>query len=113
MLDQSFGNVVQAFVYLAIMASLQSETTDQAWNTTMNALLPMTKARLRFWPIAALVSFTIVPPNKRVLFNNMVGMTWVSKAHRIFKVSGVNLANGNTGHISKFGSVGQKIFFVE
>jgi len=77
-LDQSFGNFVQAFVYLAIMTSLQSKTTEQAWNTTIEALLPMTKARLQFWPIAALVSFAIVPPSKRVLFNNLVGMTWVS-----------------------------------
>jgi len=95
-LDQSFGNVVQAFVYLAIMASLQSETTEKAWNTTMNALVPMTKARLQFWPIAALVSFTIVPPSKRLLFNNLVGMTWVSKSCGNLGYCGKDCANKTT-----------------
>jgi hypothetical protein len=38
----------------------------------------MMRARMKFWPIAAFVSFALVSPARRVLFNNLVGMTWVS-----------------------------------
>jgi len=59
------------------MASLSGSSFEQVIDAVRVGLKPMVEARLSFWPVAAVISFTIIPPAKRVLFNNLVGMTWV------------------------------------
>jgi hypothetical protein len=60
------------------MASLNGGTFDQVVETVRVTLKPMVEARLGFWPVASLVAFTIIPPKHRVMYNNLLGMTWVS-----------------------------------
>ncbi|KAH8596750.1 hypothetical protein B0O99DRAFT_685744 [Bisporella sp. PMI_857] len=76
LLDQTIGNVLNSFMYIVIMASLQTRSADQVWEMTVRGMAPMMRARMKFWPIAAFVSFALVSPARRVLFNNLVGMTW-------------------------------------
>lgn len=78
LLDQTFGNVAQAFLFIAIMTSLRGGSFDEVVESVRQGLRRMVHARMGFWPAAAMISFTVIPPQQRVLFNNVVGMTWVS-----------------------------------
>jgi len=76
LIDQSIGNVVQAGVFIAIMASLNGASFETVVEALRSGLRPMVEARMAFWPVAALISFTAIPPKHRVMYNNLLGMTW-------------------------------------
>ena len=78
------------------MTTLQGESPDEVWEAVSDGLMPMMIARLRFWPLAALISFTVVPPRKRMFFNNLVGVVWVSDVGRYYVID----ANGHVGDLS-------------
>lgn len=65
-------------MFIAVMAGLRGASGQQVMMAVSQGTWPMTMARLKFWPIAGLAAFTVIPPERRVLFNSFVGMIWVS-----------------------------------
>jgi len=87
-------------VFIAVMASLKGASFDAVVEALKSGLRPMVEARMSFWPVAALISFTVIPPKHRVMYNNLLGMTWVSHYAVVLKWS--PFADHVIGYISDY-----------
>ena len=42
----------------------------------MQDTLPLMLAGYKLWPLVSLLSFTVIPPEKRVIFGSLIGVGW-------------------------------------
>lgn len=54
----------------------------------MLQLVPGLLANWKLWPAAQLVNFTVIPPEQRILFGNIVGVCWTCVISKMQQSSG-------------------------
>lgn len=74
--DQTVNSVIFLIVFFGYMDYMNGIDFKTSLKNTLIKLPPTLIANWKLWPAAQLVNFSIVPPDYRVLFSNMVGIIW-------------------------------------
>ena len=78
-IDQCIWAPVMTCVFLAFLTSLEGHPDVSMILSVIQArLLPIMLANFSVWPLAHLVNFRFVPPEQRILFNNIVAIAWTT-----------------------------------
>ncbi|KAL1620537.1 hypothetical protein SLS56_009610 [Neofusicoccum ribis] len=76
LLDQTVGGVVNTVLFIAGMKALNGAGSQEIKVAVQEGLWPIFLAGTKLWPAVSLISFTMVPVDKRVLFGSIVGVAW-------------------------------------
>ncbi|KAK2798706.1 hypothetical protein FQN51_007568 [Onygenales sp. PD_10] len=76
MIDQTVGAVWMTVLFIVTISALQGQDVAAIKQSVYKDLIPIMTAGLKLWPMVSVVSFTIVPPEKRILVGNIFGMLW-------------------------------------
>ena len=78
-IDQLIWAPVMTCVFLAFLTILEGHADSAYILSVIQAkLVPIMVANFGVWPIAHLVNFRYVPPEQRILFNNVVAIAWTT-----------------------------------
>lgn len=72
----SLGTVLNTTAFLVIMGVLKGQSAHQVAANLRTQLAPIVLAGYRVWPAASLVSFTLVPLERRIAWLSLVGLLW-------------------------------------
>ncbi|KAF2136568.1 uncharacterized protein K452DRAFT_211701, partial [Aplosporella prunicola CBS 121167] len=76
MLDQTVGAVVNTVLFIAGMQALNGGGSEEIQTAVKEGLWPLLLSGLTLWPLVSLVSFTLIPVEKRIIFGSSVGVAW-------------------------------------
>ncbi|KAF4304625.1 putative mpv17 pmp22 protein [Botryosphaeria dothidea] len=76
LLDQTVGGAVNTALFIAGMKALNGAGSEEIKTAVKEGLWPLFVAGTKLWPAVSLISFTMVPVDKRVLFGSTVGVAW-------------------------------------
>jgi len=78
-IDQCIWAPVMTCVFLAFLTTLEGHPDVTVITSVIQAkLVPIMLANFTVWPVAHLVNFRFVPPEQRILFNNIVAIAWTT-----------------------------------
>ncbi len=78
-IDQFIWAPVMTCVFLAFLTTLEGHPDVSVILSVIQAkLVPIMLANFTVWPVAHLVNFRFVPPEQRILFNNIVAIAWTT-----------------------------------
>ncbi|KAL1890602.1 hypothetical protein Sste5346_008118 [Sporothrix stenoceras] len=72
----SLGTVLNTTAFLIIMGVLKGQSASQIEANLRNELARIVVTGYRVWPIASIVSFTLVPLERRITWLSLVGLLW-------------------------------------
>ena len=75
-LDQLLFSPLLNTVFYSLMTLWNEKSLRNAPNVVRTNLLPTMLRSWRVWPLAQVVNLSVVPPELRVLFANMIGFGW-------------------------------------
>lgn len=75
--DQLIWAPTMTVVFLTFLTTLEGRPETIA-TVLQTKLLPILAANFTLWPMAHLVNFKFVPPEQRILFNNVVAIVWTT-----------------------------------
>ncbi|KAK9897341.1 hypothetical protein P389DRAFT_55911 [Cystobasidium minutum MCA 4210] len=71
--DQIVGGTVNGIAFIAFFAFIDGRDIASA---IKNEFWPMRVASFKLWPAVSLLNYTIVPPEHRINFANLIGIGW-------------------------------------
>ncbi|KAF6258900.1 hypothetical protein COO60DRAFT_1270418 [Scenedesmus sp. NREL 46B-D3] len=74
-LDQLLQTPLGLALFFSVMAAMEGRAL-QVPQELHAKLVPGLLANWKLWPAAQLVNFTLIPPEQRILFGNIVGVCW-------------------------------------
>ncbi|EON68785.1 hypothetical protein W97_08043 [Coniosporium apollinis CBS 100218] len=75
-LDQTLGALVNTVLFVVGIRSLSGASTVEILTAVKTETYPLMSAGWKLWPLVSLLSFSVVPVDKRVLFGSLVGLFW-------------------------------------
>lgn len=72
----TLGALLNTLAFFILMGLLKNQPLSQIAVTVKEQTMPIILAGYRIWPLASIISFTVVPVEKRVVFMNFVGLLW-------------------------------------
>ena len=75
--DQLIWAPTMTVVFLTFLTTLEGRP-ETIMSVLQTKLLPILAANFTLWPLAHLVNFKFVPPEQRILFNNVVAILWTT-----------------------------------
>ncbi|KAK8251581.1 hypothetical protein IWZ00DRAFT_570189 [Phyllosticta capitalensis] len=75
-LDQTVGAFVNIVLFVATIRALNGSGSDEIIAAIKESMWPIYSAGLKLWPLVSLISFSVVPVDKRVVFGSIVGVAW-------------------------------------
>lgn len=72
----SLGTALNTTAFLIIMGILKGQPASQIGSNLRTELAPIVLAGYRVWPIASIISFTLVPLERRITWLSLVGLLW-------------------------------------
>lgn len=72
----TLGALLNTLAFFILMGLLKNQALSQIAVTVKEQTMPIILAGYRIWPLASIISFTVVPVEKRVVFMNFVGLLW-------------------------------------
>lgn len=76
LMDQSFGATANTVGYIAALAAWRGNDSAAVKAEVQKNFWPIMQAGWRVWPFFSLLSFTIIPLDKRPLAGSLVGFAW-------------------------------------
>jgi hypothetical protein len=76
-IDQMIWAPVMTVVFLVFLTTLEGHP-ESAFDVVQAKLVPIMLANFGVWPLAHLINFRFVPPEQRILFNNVVAIAWTT-----------------------------------
>jgi protein Mpv17 len=76
LLDQTLSASFFTAIYLAFMKGIAGQPYDVVVEGVRSEFWPLLVASWKVWPLVALLCFTIIPVERRVLFASAVGFGW-------------------------------------
>lgn len=76
LLDQSVGGPINTVLFIAGMAGLRGLPREEIIATVQTDFWPLVIASLKLWPAVAIISFTLIPVERRTVFGAMVALGW-------------------------------------
>ncbi|KIW97066.1 uncharacterized protein Z519_02458 [Cladophialophora bantiana CBS 173.52] len=74
--DQTLGAFVNTVAFVAAMAAFKGKSAKAVQREVERDVIPLMISSWKLWPIVALMNFTLVPVNKRVIVASVVGLFW-------------------------------------
>ncbi|KAF2211602.1 hypothetical protein CERZMDRAFT_42962 [Cercospora zeae-maydis SCOH1-5] len=75
-LDQTIGATVNTILFIAGIALLRGQNMQSISDHVRTKFWPMTLAGQKLWPAVSILSFTVIPLEKRMLFGSVAGLIW-------------------------------------
>ncbi|KAF2404337.1 hypothetical protein EJ06DRAFT_470206 [Trichodelitschia bisporula] len=75
-LDQTVGAAVNIGMFIAGVGALKGQGKDQIVASLQNDMWPIFMAGTKLWPAVSVISFSVVPVDKRVIFGSVAGVVW-------------------------------------
>ncbi|KAF2097972.1 hypothetical protein NA57DRAFT_76771 [Rhizodiscina lignyota] len=75
-LDQTIGATFNTVLFVAGISALKGMGWDEIVHALKNDCMPIYWAGMKLWPLVSLISFTLIPVEKRVVFGSIVGVAW-------------------------------------
>ncbi|KAK7513722.1 hypothetical protein IWZ03DRAFT_416568 [Phyllosticta citriasiana] len=75
-LDQTVGAFVNIVSFVATIRALNGSSSDEIYAAIKDGMWPIYSAGLKLWPLVSVISFSVVPVDKRVVFGSLVGVAW-------------------------------------
>ncbi|KAH7041220.1 uncharacterized protein B0I36DRAFT_282017 [Microdochium trichocladiopsis] len=72
----TLGALFNTLAFFILTGLLKNQPLSQIAHTVRTETMPLIVAGYRVWPFASIISFTVVPVEKRVVFLNFVGLLW-------------------------------------
>ena len=76
-IDQLIWAPAMTVVFLAFLTTLEGHP-EAIWSVVQAKLVPIYLANLGVWPLWHIINFRYVPPEQRILFNNIVAIAWTT-----------------------------------
>lgn len=76
-LDQGAMTMVENSIYGLLMGALALERPAEILRNVRRALVPQMAASVRFWPAVDLVTFTVIPVELQVLWEDVAEIVWI------------------------------------
>ncbi|OMP84475.1 Mpv17-like protein [Diplodia seriata] len=76
LLDQTVGGVVNTVLFIAGMKALNGGDAQGVKVAVKEGLWPIFVAGTKLWPLVSIISFTMIPVEKRVVFGSIIGVAW-------------------------------------
>ncbi|KID82535.1 Mpv17/PMP22 [Metarhizium guizhouense ARSEF 977] len=70
------GAVLNTVAFLVIMGVLKARSPGSIWQGVVDDTVPIIVAGYRIWPLASIVSFSVIPVSKRIVFLSFIGFLW-------------------------------------
>ncbi|KIW27131.1 uncharacterized protein PV07_06900 [Cladophialophora immunda] len=74
--DQTLGAFVNTVAFVAAMAAFKGKSAKAVRREVERDVIPLMISSWKLWPIVALLNFTLVPVNRRVIVASVVGLFW-------------------------------------
>ncbi|KIW75840.1 hypothetical protein Z517_10585 [Fonsecaea pedrosoi CBS 271.37] len=74
--DQTLGAFVNTVGFIAAMAAFKGKSAKAVQKEVERDTVPLMISSWKLWPIVALLNFTLVPVNRRVIVASVVGLFW-------------------------------------
>lgn len=75
-LDQTLGAVANTVLFIGGMGALRGETIGKIMSSVRSDSIPLLLAGQKLWPAVSIISFTMVPVEKRTVFGGIIGVGW-------------------------------------
>ncbi|OAT02085.1 uncharacterized protein BDCG_06733 [Blastomyces dermatitidis ER-3] len=76
LIDQTVGAGWSTALFIVTISALNGQDANAIQQSLFRDFVPIIIAGLKLWPMVSVISFTMVPPEKRVLTGNLFGMIW-------------------------------------
>ncbi|OJD25244.1 hypothetical protein ACJ73_03390 [Blastomyces percursus] len=76
LMDQTVGAAWSTALFIVTISALNGQDARAIQESLLRDFVPIIIAGLKLWPMVSVISFTMVPPDKRVLTGNLFGMIW-------------------------------------
>ncbi|PGG96733.1 hypothetical protein GX51_07687 [Blastomyces parvus] len=76
LIDQTVGAAWSTALFIVTLSALNGQDARAIQQSLFRDFFPIIIAGLKLWPMVSVISFTMVPPEKRVLTGNLFGMIW-------------------------------------
>ncbi|OAP57069.1 hypothetical protein AYL99_09182 [Fonsecaea erecta] len=74
--DQTLGAFVNTVAFVAAMAAFKGKSAKAVQREVERDVIPLMISSWKLWPFVALLNFTLVPVNRRVIVASVVGLFW-------------------------------------
>ena len=72
----TLGAVFNTMAFLILMGLLKGKSFGEMGRAVQRDTVPIIVAGYKIWPIASILSFSLVPVEKRIVFLSAVGLGW-------------------------------------
>jgi protein Mpv17 len=76
LLDQTFGAVFNTVTFLMGIPMLRGQSWQTGWEEVKTGFWPLVFAGQKLWPLVSLISLTLVPVERRMVFGSIIGVGW-------------------------------------
>jgi protein Mpv17 len=76
LLDQSIGAAVNTVMFIMGIAMLRGQSWQYGWEETKTGFWPLVFAGQKLWPLVSIISLTLVPVERRMVFGSVIGVGW-------------------------------------
>ncbi|KAE9975510.1 hypothetical protein BLS_002564 [Venturia inaequalis] len=75
-LDQTLGAAVNIPLFIGIIGMTKGQSLDTITNSVKADFVDIYLSGMKLWPAVSLISFTVLPANRRVIFGSLAGVAW-------------------------------------
>lgn len=75
-LDQTLGAAANTVMFIAGISMLRGQSSSQIIANVQEEFFPLLSAGQKLWPAVSIISFTLVPVERRTVFGGIVGVGW-------------------------------------
>ena len=72
----TLGAVANTVLFLVLMGFMKGRSRAEIATAIQTETIPIIFAGYRIWPLASVISFTLVPVEKRIVFLSVIGLVW-------------------------------------
>jgi protein Mpv17 len=76
LLDQTFGAAFNTITFLMGIPMLRGQSWQNGWEEVKTGFWPLVFAGQKLWPLVSLISLTLVPVERRMVFGSIIGVGW-------------------------------------
>jgi protein Mpv17 len=76
LLDQSIGAAFNTVTFIMGIAMLRGQSWQYGWEETKTGFWPLVFAGQKLWPLVSIISLTLVPVERRMVFGSIIGVGW-------------------------------------
>ena len=76
LLDQTVGAAVNTTMFIMGIAMLRGQSWQYGWEETKTGFWPLVFAGQKLWPLVSIISLTLVPVERRMVFGSIIGVGW-------------------------------------